>query len=51
MVAEGVETDQQVRFLKRHGCDELQGFFYASGGARGLRVPAREGETQGRADE
>ena len=26
--AEGVETDAQVRFLKRYKCDEVQGFFY-----------------------
>jgi diguanylate cyclase (GGDEF)-like protein len=28
VVAEGVETDAQTRFLRRHGCDEVQGFFY-----------------------
>ena len=29
VVAEGVETPEQHRFLCKGGCDHLQGFFYA----------------------
>ncbi|HEX9397646.1 MAG TPA: EAL domain-containing protein [Burkholderiales bacterium] len=28
VIAEGVETDAQLRFLKRHDCDQVQGFLY-----------------------
>ncbi len=28
VIAEGIESDAQLRFLKRHGCDHGQGFFY-----------------------
>jgi len=28
-VAEGVETESQCRFLRRHGCDEIQGYLFS----------------------
>lgn len=35
-VAEGVETDDQVNFLRKHACDSLQGYFFSK------PVPAEE---------
>ncbi len=38
VVAEGVETATQVAFLREHGCDQMQGFFFSPA------VPADEVE-------
>ena len=45
VVAEGVETQGQLDFLRRHGCDEIQGYFFSRPvAAAGFEAMLRAGQ-------
>jgi diguanylate cyclase (GGDEF)-like protein/PAS domain S-box-containing protein len=46
VIAEGVETSSQLKFMRSHGCDEIQGFFFSRPlSARGLTRFLKQGRT------
>ena len=45
VIAEGVETQQQLSYLQRHRCDEMQGFYFSEPvSADDIEVILREGK-------
>jgi EAL domain-containing protein (putative c-di-GMP-specific phosphodiesterase class I) len=45
VIAEGVETQEQLSYLQRHRCDEMQGFYFSEPvAAADIEALLREGK-------